>query len=204
MTQKKTPTLSSPPGKIRHCSIKGCVLKHLAKGLCSAHYARNHRKLVPEIYKAIRIKYRNKPENIIKIKKYDKNYRKNNLMRCKILYQNWYKINKKAHYNKTRLWASENRDKIRIYNRRYNSKNRPKIKYLTAKYRADLDKRTPDWADLEGIEFFYTMCPPGQVVDHIHPLRGKRVSGLHVLENLQYLTPEANSRKSNKFEPRAD
>ena len=51
----------------------------------------------------------------------------------------------------------------------------------------------------EGIRKFYKECPEGMVVDHIIPLQGKRVSGLHVIWNLQYLTPAQNMSKGNKY-----
>jgi 5-methylcytosine-specific restriction endonuclease McrA len=51
----------------------------------------------------------------------------------------------------------------------------------------------------EGILNFYKNCPKGMVVDHIIPLQGRQVSGLHVIWNLQYLTPAQNMSKGNKY-----
>lgn len=68
-----------------------------------------------------------------------------------------------------------------------------------AKYNASKINRTPKWADLAKIKEFYDSCPPGYHVDHIIPLNGKNVSGLHVETNLQYLLAIDNIRKSNKF-----
>lgn len=59
---------------------------------------------------------------------------------------------------------------------------------------------TPLWADRKAIQQFYANCPPGYEVDHIVPLRGETVCGLHVLENLQYLSVQDNAAKSNKFD----
>lgn len=69
----------------------------------------------------------------------------------------------------------------------------------TYKRRAAKWKRTPKWADLKAIAEFYANCPEGFHVDHIIPLRGKIVSGLHTLENLQYLPALENYKKANKF-----
>lgn len=65
--------------------------------------------------------------------------------------------------------------------------------------KARVDDRVPPWFCYEEVRQFYIDCPEDMVVDHIAPLRGKNISGLHVLENLQYLTFEENSRKREKF-----
>jgi hypothetical protein len=73
------------------------------------------------------------------------------------------------------------------------------FKANTAKRRAAQLQRTPKWANLLNIEIFYNKCPEGYHVDHIVPLQGDTVSGLHVENNLQYLLAKDNLSKSNKF-----
>jgi hypothetical protein len=65
--------------------------------------------------------------------------------------------------------------------------------------KSDICLRTPAWADFDKIRIVYNNCPKGFHVDHIIPLNGALVSGLNVHNNLQYLTPEANLTKSNKY-----
>lgn len=74
-------------------------------------------------------------------------------------------------------------------------------------YRDAKARATPWWADLEAIERIYEQCRAltkktrrKHEVDHIVPIRGKNVSGLHVSWNLQILTKKANRSKSNKHD----
>ena len=78
----------------------------------------------------------------------------------------------------------------------------------SAKRRTQELKATPTWADLPAIETYYAIAAwleavvPGQKyhVDHVVPLQGRLVCGLHVHQNLSILRAEENSRKSNTFE----
>lgn len=106
--------------------------------------------------------------------------------------------------NKASNWREENRERSREINADWRSNHAEQYKAIRrvtrSRWRADKDNRTPAWADLAAIKSFYDNCPIGYEVDHIVPLKGKLVSGLHTLENLQYLSAEINKRKSNKFE----
>lgn len=68
-----------------------------------------------------------------------------------------------------------------------------------ANYRASKLQRTPQWANLDKIKEIYNNCPEGYHVDHIIPLQVEFISGLHVENNLQYLTARENCSKGNKF-----
>ena len=71
---------------------------------------------------------------------------------------------------------------------------------LDTKYQKyNISQRTPKWADKLQIRKIYSECPEGMHVDHIIPLRGELVSGLHVENNLQYLSPIDNMSKSNIY-----
>lgn len=78
-----------------------------------------------------------------------------------------------------------------LYMKRYPSRG--------ALQRAKQLRAMPKWADAQAIENFYLKCPEGHHVDHIIPLAGTTVCGLHVLGNLQYLPIKDNLIKSNKY-----
>lgn len=80
----------------------------------------------------------------------------------------------------------------------WQKENPGKANAQRAKRRATKLQATPSWAETDLIREFYVNCPAGHHVDHIVPLQGRKVSGLHVLANLQYLTASENLSKSNK------
>lgn len=81
------------------------------------------------------------------------------------------------------------------------SRDREYLLAYARKHQLNRKRRVPDWSEAELIREFYANTPDGYQVDHIVPLNGRLVSGLHVLKNLQYLPAEDNKRKANKFTP---
>lgn len=86
---------------------------------------------------------------------------------------------------------------------KYIRNNRDKYNAYLAKYRANKLNATPTWLSKEHYKLIqekYTEAKLlGLEVDHIIPLQGKNVCGLHVPWNLQLLTRQENASKSNKI-----
>jgi 5-methylcytosine-specific restriction endonuclease McrA len=83
---------------------------------------------------------------------------------------------------------------------------------LSAQHRASLEYQrrkkmaTPSWVNKEDFESIYLQAKKlsketgvNHEVDHIVPLKGEYVCGLHVPYNLQILTESENGKKFNNF-----
>lgn len=96
-------------------------------------------------------------------------------------------------------WAQANPEKVKAHMRQWDKRNHKKRLADNMKRHAAKLRRTPGWADMRAIEEFYKNCPEGYHVDHTVPLQGEIVSGLHVLNNLQYLPAKENLSKGNRY-----
>ena len=123
--------------------------------------------------------------------------------------KNHYQENKEEYIEKAKSWQSENKDKRKQILSKHKRENRAKHTADTAKYRADKDKRTPNWLtefDHIHIKALYQLAAmrtresgfPWHV-DHVIPLRGKNVSGLHTPSNMRVIPGEENVRKNNVY-----
>ena len=108
-----------------------------------------------------------------------------------------------------RQYAEQNRTKLREIASRWQKENKGKVNANTAKRHTAKMNRQPKWLtkeDKETIKSLYQLaaiykkeCGIDCHVDHIVPLQGHQVNGLHVPWNLQVLPAVENIRKSNKF-----
>lgn len=136
---------------------------------------------------------------------------------CTVAYKRrWDEMNPDAF----RQWRGENVDRERERFRSYREKNKEHLAKKLAQWsienralvaakgaRRHAAKRqaTPVWADQDAILEFYKESERltretgiKHEVDHIYPLQGKDVCGLHVEHNLQVLTKVENISKLNR------
>lgn len=121
--------------------------------------------------------------------------------RCQL--SGWGEQNREHVRKRAKLHYAANRDLILAQTKAWNAAHPEYIRANSNARKSRLRRQTPAWADMKRIVAFYASCPPGHEVDHIIPLKGRTVSGLHVHENLQYLPMLANRRKGVDYQQEA-
>lgn len=99
------------------------------------------------------------------------------------------------------------REAFDAYQKRYYQENKHVFMARSAKRRCNKRQATPKWANLVSIKAMYyvanymteTTGIPHEV-DHVIPLSGDNVCGLHVENNLQVISRTENRRKATKLE----
>jgi hypothetical protein len=155
-----------------------------------------------------KVKEKSKAYYILNADKF-KAYRLANVDKIAEFHKAYYIANADRLKESHKAYRAANADKIAETKKAYQLANPDKCNALKAKYRAAKLCATPVWLTPEQhkqILEFYTeakrleqeTCTKHHV-DHIVPLQGLSVCGLHVPWNLQILTAKENVRKSNKW-----
>jgi hypothetical protein len=139
-------------------------------------------------------------DNLDKLKDYQKQYNKENKEYVSLRGREYYSANKTKIDSRTKEYLKE-----------YCKNNKAKLAAKAAKRRAAKLQRTPKWLsefDLQYITHLYIQARQLTLVtgivhevDHIYPILGETVSGLHCPLNLQIITRTENRSKINKICP---
>ncbi len=144
----------------------------------------------------------NKEDILLKQKTKYENNKESILARQKI----YYISNKEQCYLSSRNWYLNNKDRWNELVKIRAHKNPEKAYAHTVLMRNKRKNRVPVWADISKMQEIYKKCRQRSIdtgipheVDHIVPLCGKAVSGLHIESNLRIIPKTENRKKSNKF-----
>lgn len=129
-------------------------------------------------------------------------------------YEEWispeaFELAKKRNDTSARKFAKNNRPRVREIDSKYSKNNRGTCNAKNARYVTSKLQRTPNWLtefDHIHIKALYQLAAmrtresgfPWHV-DHVIPLRGKNVSGLHTPSNMRVIPGEENVRKNNVY-----
>lgn len=121
----------------------------------------------------------------------------------------YYQKNKPAIIDKKVAWNKSNPEKFKATQAKYAKNNPEKFAIKASTRRASLLKATPKWlteADIVRMNAKYQLAAmfneyTGEEwhVDHIYPLKGKEVCGLHVPSNLRVIPWLENVKKGNRL-----
>jgi hypothetical protein len=118
----------------------------------------------------------------------------------------WHNKNKDRHSELTRSWYERNKDQHLANSKEWYALNTyRKLATVTAREKR-CKQATPIWADKKAIIALYEKAKHMTLetgiqhdVDHIVPLKGKTVSGLHIPANLRVIPSAENKRKAAKL-----
>jgi len=177
MTRKEALSLNLTRYHGKPCKRCGGTEKYTKSSTCTSCVAKRTKKF--------------QEENPEKVRQYSKDWNSRNPEKRKSINKSWQDNNKSQYLEIQRNWYQRNKSQSNFY---------------TAKYRAAKDERTPQWADLDKIKDVYLWAHLASIVtgvehhvDHVVPLRGKNVSGLHVEDNLEVIPYWENLEKSCTF-----
>lgn len=144
-------------------------------------------------------------ENPNKVNAQKRDWRARNLAHARALNLANQKKHRASANARSRRWYSNNAVQAAAATRDWAKRNPGRLAAKASHRRAAELKATPPWADAVAIERVYALAARFRAlgcdfhVDHVVPLRGKTVCGLHVHTNLEIIEASANRAKSNGY-----
>ena len=136
-------------------------------------------------------------------------WHRDNPIRTRENKRKWRDKNKEYNPERYRKWYEKNYEHKRKIVASWRKNNPGKVNAINAKRWAIKLQATPKWLtedDYKWIRWYYIQAKrltqhTGILheVDHIHPLQGKNICGLHHPLNLQILTASENRKKGNRL-----
>ena len=147
-------------------------------------------------------------------KEYMRAYRKANREKLNTQLKEWRSTRMEKVRADNRAWYEANKEDKRLSyraaNKAWREDNKDKLNAKHAKRRAAKLNRTPGWLTKEDLGKIKELYKEAQKlreetgeewhVDHIIPLQGENISGLHVPDNLQVIKATENTSKGNRYE----
>jgi hypothetical protein len=128
-----------------------------------------------------------------------KKWNNTNKEKMSITSKTWNKNNKEKKRLTREKWTKKNKEKIVLRNKEWQQNNKNKVNSTTMRYIANKLKATPSWFEKDKVDLIYKKALEWNMqVDHIIPLNGKNVCGLHCWANLQLLDASLNQSKGNR------
>ena len=184
-------------GLKRYFTGKPCKHGHIAERLCSC-------RACTECNLVRALKFEQDNPAIAKARK-AKDYVDNKENR-KEQGRRWAQSNQEKVQAIKRKWARVHREHKNQLNQHWKRNNQHLVNADAAKRRAAKLKHTPKWANTRKIKSIYSLARLltslngiEYDVDHIVPLQGEFVSGLHCEDNLQIIPARLNRSKGNRF-----
>lgn len=112
--------------------------------------------------------------------------------------------NKEKMLTRSREWAANNQERQKARTAKYHAENPHKASERSRVRRGSLKNRLVGWRDGAAIKAIYLQAAEFRAagidceVDHIYPLQGEFVSGLHCEANLQIISTFENRSKQNR------
>ena len=121
-------------------------------------------------------------------------------------YKKYNKDNKVEANKKSREYYNKHKDRLAVLKKDYTKDNLAHFNSYNALRRANKIKATPSWADHDAVKRLYIVSRfmkdklgENYHVDHMIPLNGENICGLHCETNLQLMPALENMSKGNSF-----